>query len=644
MRMFLFVVVGALWSQCLVVALDGAREVRTESGRFSRRLLTANGVAVAMGAKLMDEPADLYPSTDNLIVSPGNTTYYVDPNRGDDAQTGRKRKRAWRTLAKINAVKLATGDRVIIAPGVHEESLRLSAEGTSQKPVVIQFLPGVHEFRVERALRRPWYISNSCDEPQVPKPVAILIENCRHVLILGGGSQGKDRTLMLMERMIGFIHQNASDVVWSGLAFDLKRPTVSEFRVVAAGTNFAVVQVADGSTYEINDGRFAWTGDLGGGWVMAQQAEPETGKCWRMGQWNPFAEARAQDLGGGRVRLSYTQGNMGMIPGRQFQFRRVTRDSVAGLNTRSRNLVFRDCEWNALVNMGLVSQFCENLTFQTVSIVPPSGSLRTCSAWADCLHFSGCKGEILVDSCRFSGTQDDPINVHGTHLRIIGKAASDQLQVRFMHGQTYGFAPFAPGDEVAVIRHDTLRELAGNPRRHVVAIAPNPDEPTGKEWLLTLDGPVPDFNTNDVVDNISWYPNFTVKDCRVTMDSCRGFLITTRGKVRVEGNTFNRCAMPAILTEDDAEGWFESGPIRDMVVRKNTFIGCGFSVNPQTHSQDPGEPVHENIRIEDNVFTEGASISAHHVRGLRIAGNHTEAGGKVKSEIAPTCTEVKIDD
>jgi len=604
-------------------------------------LFSANGIAAAAGGKIGDEPVELYPSAGQLVASPGNTTYYVDPKSGRDTSDGRKADRAWKSFARVNALKLAPGDKVIISPGVHEGTLKPTAEGTAEKRVVIQFRPGVHEFRTNRAVRRPWYMSNSCDAPEVPKPVAILVENSRHLQIIGSGARGRGRTLLLLERMIGMINQHADDILYSDLAFDLKRPTVSEFRVVEVGTNSAVVQVAEGSTYEIQDGRFAWTGDLGSGWVMAQQAEPQTGKCWRMGQWDPFAGARAESLGGGRVRLSNAKGNMGLVAGRQFQFRKVRRDSAAGLNARSRNLVFRDCEFHALVNMGIVSQFSENVTFQRVNVVPPAETIRTCPAWADGFHFSGCKGEILVDSCQFSGFQDDPINVHGTHLRIISRKADRQLRVRFMQSQTYGFAPFAPGDEVAVIRHDTLRELPGNPRRQVTAIVPWPEDATGKDWLLTLDGPVPAFNPNDAIDNLTWYPNFTVRNCYVTMDSCRGFLITTRGKVRVEGNTFNRCAMAGILVEDDAEGWFESGPIRDMIIRGNTFVGCGISINPQSHSGSASEPVHENIRIQDNVFKEGAGISAHHVKGLTITGNQTENGGKVKVDLAPTCSEVQ---
>jgi len=242
----------------------------------------------------------------------------------------------------------------------------------------------------------------------------------------------------------------------------------------------------------------------------------------------------------------------------------------------------------------------------------------TCAAWADCFHFSGCRGQITVEDCHFSGTQDDPVNVHGTHLRIIEKLGENQLHLRFMQPQTYGFAAFAPGDEVAVINHANLNELPGNPHRMVTACDPMSGDTTGKDWLITLDGPAPAFGPNDVVDNLSWYPNFTARNNYVTLDSCRGFLITTRGRVLVEGNTFNRCHMPGILTEDDAEGWFESGPIRDMTIRNNRFIECDIVFNPA--STVAGLPVHQNIRIENNYF-EHAGISAHHVQDVTVTGN-----------------------
>lgn len=152
----------------------------------------------------------------------------------------------------------------------------------------------------------------------------------------------------------------------------------------------------------------------------------------------------------------------------------------------------------------------------------------------------------------------------------------------------------------------------------MTAIEPKPGDTTGKDWLLTLDETAPAFGQDDVLDNISWYPDLIARGNFVDMDSCRGFLVTTRGKVLIENNTFHRCAMPGLLIEDDANGWFESGPVRDLTVRGNQFIGCGIHINPQTRT--PEQPVHENIRILDNYF-EGSGIEAKATRGLTITGN-----------------------
>lgn len=587
--------------------------------------------------------AESYPAAERLVPSPGDTAYFVDPVRGSDANRGTEAGKAWKSIGRVNKVQLAPGDRVLIASGVHEETLRPSGAGTAEKPIIIEFAPGRHEFGAEAALRQIYYISNSCDAPQTPKPIGILMENVRHFQIRGGGVEGKGKTdLVMLGRMIEIVNDHAEDITYNGFTMDLKRSSVSEFRVLEAEKGRAVIQVAEGSDYAVEGGRFRWTGDWGPNQCLAQEAIPEEGRCWRRGAprgWSHQGQsaAGARDLGGRKVELIYEKGDCDLTAGHQYQFRATTRDSVGVHNTRSRDIIFRDCDFYCLTNMGFVSQFTENLTFKRVNVAPPRGTIRTCAAWADAFHFSNCKGEILVEGCRLSGLQDDPINCHGTHLRIVGQASGNQLLLRFMHPQTYGFAAYTAGDEVAVICHSTLREYPGNPRRKVTAV----EMKSAKEWLITLDGPAPQYQANDVIDNITWYPNLTARNNQISLDPVRGFLITTRGRALVEGNTFLRCAMAGILCEDDAEGWFESGAIRDLTIRNNRFVRCGISINPMSKSKDPGEPVHENIRIENNQFEEGGGISAHHVRGLAITGNQT-TGDELPVSLAPTCTGVKI--
>jgi hypothetical protein len=585
-------------------------------------------------ARVENVTDDLVLSGETLVQSPGNTTYYVDPVTGDDAYDGKRNDRAWKSLIRLNVLLLAPGDCIEIASGTHHGSLKLSGAGTTERPIVIRFASGVHEISADRAVHRRLFVSNSNDNPTLSRPIGILCQNAKHMRI-SGDARAK---ILFVDRMVQFVNDHCEDVTYANLVFDLKRPTVSEFRVMAVEPNSVVIRIAEGSDYAIDQGVFSWTGDIGPGWTMAQQADLEKRHAWRMGRWDPFGRARAEDLGSRTVRLTYDQGHMDMIEGRQFQFRNVTRDTVSACNNRCKDIAIRDCTFHALTGMGIVSQFTDGITYENVRVVPPPGTIRTCPAWADVFHFSGCRGDIRVASCRFSGTQDDPINVHGTHLRILSRTADNQLLLRFMQPQTYGMAAFQPGDEIVVIDHASLRERPGT-RRTVRSI----ERRTDKEWLLTLDGSAPEFETDDVVDNVTWYPNVTIRDCITELTSCRGFLITTRGKVVIENNTFIRTHMAAILVEGDAEGWFESGPIRDMTIRGNRFIECGQNgspalwINPHNSRAEPGQPVHENIRIEDNLFDQ-CGISARSVKGLTIVNNRSP-DGKVPITLK-ACTDV----
>jgi hypothetical protein len=602
--------------------------------------------SLASAARTVDprqayEPAALYPGPEALVPSPGKTVYFIDPTTGDDARAGTAATTAWRSFARLNALRLAPGDRVEVAPGLHPVSLKPSGGGTAARPVVIAFAAGTHVFGYDQAVRRTYFISNACDEPGRTKPIAILIDGAHHLLLQGAdaAATAPQTRIECAGRMALFINDHATGITYAGLTFDLQRPTVSEFRVEQVTEHGAIIRVAEASTYEIAGGRFLWSGDWGIGELLCQEAQLAEGRTARTGTpkgWTAKGQelATAKALGERLVEFDFGAGASGLTATKQWQMRLITRDLVGAHNTRCKDITVRDCRFHALTNMGIVSQFTENLTFQRVDIVPPPGTMRSCPCWADCFHFSGCRGDILIDGCHVSGLQDDMLNVHGTHLQVSGKGGADQLMVRFANPQTFGFAAFQPGDEVAVIDHSTLRELPGNPRRHVTAVARQSD----KDWLLTLDGAAPAFGPGDVIDNITWYPAVTVRDCHVDVESCRGLLLTTRGKVLVERCTFHRCHMQAISIEDDAEGWFESGPIRDLTLRGNTFTECGVTINPQNRSVRIDEPVHENIRIEGNTFT-GAGIFAKCVRGLTVIGNMSTAGGMVGLELHD-CSEV----
>ena len=94
------------------------------------------------------------------------------------------------------------------------------------------------------------------------------------------------------------------------------------------------------------------------------------------------------------MRLDYPDGESGLEPGHQYHFRNIKRDSVGVHNNRSKDIIFRDCDFYALTGMGFVSQFTENITFQRVNVAPPRDTIRTCPAWADILPLLELQGRI----------------------------------------------------------------------------------------------------------------------------------------------------------------------------------------------------------------------------------------------------------
>jgi hypothetical protein len=162
-----------------------------------------------------------------------------------------------------------------------------------------------------------------------------------------------------------------------------------------------------------------------------------------------------------------------------------------------------------------------------------------------------------------------------------------------------------------------MREYPGNPRRKVTALERKSD----RDWLLTLDGAVPHFEDKDVIDNRTWHPNITVRNNHFSVAPVSGFLLTTPGKAIVEDNLFSRCNAYAISMSADSLKWFESAPVRDVLIRGNSFIDCGVWVNPALDAIRPEEPVHENIRITGNDFVR-AGVNA---KGARNHGNRDRA-------------------
>ena len=550
------------------------------------------------------------PAAADRPTSPGGITYHIDPTSGDDANSGRTKDRPWKTFHPVNRLTLAPGDHIEVHPGRFDHSLSLTGSGTAGKPVTVHFTPGRYDFDPLHAHREAYQISNTNADPDGLKAVGLHLKQAKHLRISGPGA-----VIHARGKMIHVCIDACEDITLDGLAFDYHRPTVSEFTVTATGDDFAELVVHKDSAYTIKDGALIWQGE---GWTesggLGQELDLKTGRVKRMK--DPLAGLRFSETKPFHLRAT---GNHRLKPGLIYQLRNPFRDYCGAFTRHSRDITWRNVHFRFIHGMGIVSQFSENLTFDSIRIAPDPASGRTTAAWADCIQASGCRGKFLVKNSHFSGAHDDAINIHGTHLRVVeSHPERREVKLRFIHDQTFGFPAFLTGDDVEFARRDSLATYGPNRVAGSVLLDP-------KTMLVALENPLPsDIRENDVMENVTWTPEVEIRGCTVRHIPTRGFLCTTRRPVLIEDNDFHATHMPAILIENDANGWFESGPVRDMTIRNNRFHHCGepgIHINPR--NSVPNKSVHRNIRIENNTFhlRDKLAIGAKSTTGLHITGN-----------------------
>jgi hypothetical protein len=600
-----------------LVADDTGNGTANDDADWANAVITYSGTApatVSVDTTANYAPTALYPPRAQRTASPGNTTYYLDPVAGSDANSGLQTNLAWKTFIPVNALLFGPNDRLqILAPGSFLQTLMPMSAASSNAPVIIEFAPGDYDFYHYTALKRKYNISNNNDDPSHVKNIAILFQDTGNFRINGNGA-----TLYVHAKTIFTCFTNAQDIAFSNIHFDYRRPTVSEFTVLSASSSSAVVQVHPDSAYAIYSSKLNWVGT---GWTslgttMTQTLDPTAPKVWRSG--NVLSSVTtATELAPFQLRLSYSS-NPGFTVGQTLQFRETYRDCVGGFVLRSQNISWTNSAYYFMHGLGVVGQFSQNLTFDHCNLAPRPGSGRTCSCWGDCLHFSGCRGQITVINTTMAGTQDDPINVHGTHMRIISQPATNQIQVRFMHSQSYGFDAYVPGDEINFVNHNTLVPYATNSVQSIQVV-------DAYNVILTLASANPSgIGTSDVIENATWTPSVTVSNCQISLSPTRGFLLTTRQKTIVANNNFVKLYMSPILIADDANSWYESGFVRDVTIQNNRFVQCAepvISISPSVASGTA--PVHSGIQVLNNFFnlTGSSAVSASYAQNILITSN-----------------------
>lgn len=509
----------------------------------------------------------------------------------------------------------------------------------------LRLTPGIYYFSRENCEKARYYMTNTVEQ----RCYTVENDHLHHIALhLDGLSDftldGAGSTFVLDGQMTHIVLHQCRNICIQNCTFRSISPNLHQFTVEAVHKNDVDFRLDSESRYEKLGGRFYFVGkpyrsaffhkrnrsfwnahgEKDAPLRITRGAHPLRG-CYRLTETAPH-----------HFRARYWKKPFTFREGQRFCIYDVERWDAGIFINRSADITLINITQHYNHGLALIGQDSRDITVQGCRFTPDPNRELQLASLADFMQICMCAGDIRVTDCFFDGAGDDTLNVHGVHFAV-KKAEGNQLTVRFMHGQCYGFNPLHEGDTIAFIRPDTLLEEG---HAHITQSAMH-DPFT---IVLTLDTIVPGDATQYMVEDISRCPNLIFTRNRMQRIITRGMLITTRGKVVVEENEFIDCAMSAIVISDDAASWYESGCVKDIAITNNYFGRCGgpvIRIWPENRIYEGA--VHQNIRIIDNRFhspPEELCMQIKDASGIVVKGN--TFSDKIPPERRLVCTRTEI--
>lgn len=461
----------------------------------------------------------------------------------------------------------------------------------------IELEPGDYHFYAESASPRAFHISNH-DQPAT-RPIFLPLEEVSNLHLKGKGKvrlipHGSGTALYL---------EGTKNVLLENVTIEWERPFFAQATILGFESGLTRVRFLTRDRVSLAKNRLVLDGE---GWranlcaaILFDGAThavlPKTGDVG-------VPEATAETDGSFLLKSDYSR--LGAKVGDVLVLRDYARPHPVICLNRAVDTYFRRVTFRDGFGMGVLAQLSENLSFMRCACTPRAADEYS-SNTVDAIHCSNCRGEIEVVDSTFEGMMDDALNVHSTALAIRERRDEHTILCRYMHHQAYGLDLFRVGDEVRFIAGQTLEN---GPTRKVKGVV----NVSAKEVLLSFTEPIPElYQAGDAIENASWQPSVVFARNTVKNNRARGVLFTTPKRVRCLDNTFDHVSGSPILLAGDAQGWYESGACRDVLIARNRFISsltssyqyCAALISIYPEVRDLAaqkKPYHSNIRIVDN--------------------------------------------
>ena len=285
----------------------------------------------------------------------------------------------------------------------------------------------------------------------------------------------------------------------------------------------------------------------------------------------------------------------------------------------SRNVTLENITVLSHPGMGIVGHRCENLTLDSVRVIPAEGAFVSTNT--DASHFSSCRGSLIIRNCTFRGSGDDCINIHGYYQTVRERLGETSYRLKVMvRYETHSLHLDHPdaGDIVTYVHADDLQ-----PYETYRVLSVEPDQDTFS-CTVTLDRPLPEDAAGNLLACYEQFPRVEITGCRFSDHLARGMLLQTPKGGVVENCEFSHAFENAIHFTADP-GYQESAPSDNITVRNCHTVRCGIRADNLAPKKE--RPVHSHITITDNSIDGAVVLSS--IDGLTWKNNRTSIPPKI---------------
>ncbi len=524
------------------------------------------------------------------------------------------------------------------------------AVGKLKSGDVLSFENKEYHFYKDFSELREIHMSNTDSLRNPRKYFAMILENLEDVTIEGNGA-----TFVIHGDICALGILGCKNVKLKDLTIRYFSPTAIEMKVKSILKKTAVFKVPDNTSYKIGErkiefyekspfsDRIYW--DCTNDENSYNQVVHIGSNVFRVpNEKGVFKNYKSvKDLGNNEIEITYSHKPKLISDAVYVLTQNKNRNTSGVFVNESENISATRVNVNYLQGFGWLSQMCGDLSFEECNFVPDSN--HHVSSFADLIHICSCKGKVRINKCLFEHPHDDAINIHGVFLRFKEKLDSKSAVFEFVHDQQGGYSAFHKGNKAKFYYRDSLEAILGD-----FTVKQAIDYIDGKSVSLTFEEELPediettcDGESNIVVENKTYCPDVEISQCRFEAIPTRGILCTTSGRVRIFDNSFSHILMSHIYISNDANEWYESGPVRDMEIYSNSFFKDFdesyeksdypiIHIEPITLGGKIKAAVHRNIKIFSNNFENGSvyPIKAEGVENIGIYSNVFKGKSKVK--------------